>query len=94
MFVAAKILVFKEEGDTSHVSQAYDQLVTKSDERFTMALLDGFRFHITKVMNQFELMLVINAALNDADPESWCTYFIRVNMCPSKRIPFLEWVNK
>ena len=34
-FFIRKILVIKEEGDTSQVSQAYDQLVTKSDKKFT-----------------------------------------------------------
>ncbi len=94
VIAAAKILVFKEKCDTSHIPQAYDQTVAKSDKRFTSALLDGFRFHNNKVMNQFESMLVINSVLNDADPELWHTSFIRVNMCPSKRIPILEWANK
>jgi hypothetical protein len=41
-FAKHKILVIKEEGDTSHVSQAYNQLVAKSDKKFTRALLDGY----------------------------------------------------
>ena len=33
-FSKCKILVIKEEGDTSQVSQSYDQLVAKSDKKF------------------------------------------------------------
>ena len=34
-FAKHKILVTKEEGDTLQVSQAYNQLVAKSDKKFT-----------------------------------------------------------
>jgi hypothetical protein len=63
-FAKCKILVIKEEGDTSQVSQAYNQLVAKSDKKFTRALLDGYRFHTKGVINQFQLILIINLALN------------------------------
>jgi hypothetical protein len=33
-FSKCKILVIKEEGDTSQVSQAYNQLVAKSEKKF------------------------------------------------------------
>ena len=39
VYAASKILVFKEERDTSHVSQAYDQSVAKSNKRFTRAFI-------------------------------------------------------
>jgi hypothetical protein len=94
VFHAAKILVIKEEGDTSQVSQAYDQIVAKSDKQITRAILDNYRHHICKVINQFELIVLINTALNSADPLSWLHSFIRVNMCPSKHEPFVVWVNK
>ena len=42
-FSKCKILVIKEEGNTLQVSQAYNQLVAKSDNKFTRALLDGYR---------------------------------------------------
>jgi hypothetical protein len=71
-----KILAIKEEGDTSQVAQAYDQLVAKSDKKFTRALLDGYRFHAKGVINQFQLILIINAALNGTDPMSWFKSFV------------------
>ena len=41
-FSKHKILVVKVESDTLQVSQAYDQLVAKSDKKFTRALFDGY----------------------------------------------------
>ena len=93
-FSKRKILVIEEEGDTSQVSQAYDQLVAKSNKKFTRALLDGYRFHTKGVINQFQLILIINSALNGTDAISWLKSFVRVNMCPSKHVPFTTWVNK
>jgi hypothetical protein len=57
-------------------------------------LLDGYRFHTKGVINQFELILIINAAINSSDANSWQTSFINVNMCPSKHVPFTTWVKK
>ncbi len=94
IFAAAKILVIKEEGDTSQVLQAYNQMVAKMDEKFTRDLLDGFCYHTKGVMNQFQLILIINSALNGADPKSWQTSFVWVNMFPSKHVPFTTWVKK
>ncbi len=94
VFHAARILVIKEEGDTSQVSQVYDQMMAKSDKQITRAILDSYRHHIRKVINQFELIVLIHAALNSVDPMSWRRSFIRVNMCPSKHEPFVVWVNK
>jgi hypothetical protein len=63
-------IVMKEEGDTSQVSQAYNQIVAKSNKRFTRSLLDGYRFHTKGMINQFELILIINAAINSSDANS------------------------
>jgi hypothetical protein len=89
-----QILVMKEEGDTSQVSQAHNQMVAKSDTRFTGSLLDGYRFHTKGAINQIELRLIINAAINSSDANSWQTSFINVNMCPSKHVPFTTCVKK
>ncbi len=94
VFHTYRILVIKEEGDTSQVSQAYDQMVAKSDKQLTRSVLDCYRLHIRKVINQFELIILINTALNSADPKSWRNSFIRVNMCPSKHQTFCIWVKR
>jgi len=36
------------------VLQAYDQLVGKSDKKFSHALLDGYQYHAKGVINQFQ----------------------------------------
>ena len=46
------------------------------------------------MINQFQLILIINSALNGTDEMSWLKSFIRVNMCPSKHVPFTTWVKK
>ena len=88
------ILVLKEEGDTSQVSQAYDQYVAKNDKRFTREILDKYKYHSTHVLNQWELILVINTALNKVPTKSWRDSFIKVNACPSQHQPFETWVKK
>ncbi len=77
VFAADKILIMKEEGETSQVSQAYDQMVAKSNKKFTRLLLDGYRFHTKGMINQSELILIINAAINSSDANSWQTLFIK-----------------
>jgi hypothetical protein len=68
--------VTKEDEDISQVLQAYNQLVAKSNKKFTQALLDGYRFHAKGVINQFQLILIINTALNGIDPMSWLKSFV------------------
>ena len=86
--------MIKEEDDTSQESQAYNQLVANRDKKFTRALLDGYQFHTKGVINQFQLILIINSALNGTDAMSWLKSFVRVNMCPSNHVPFTTWVKK
>jgi hypothetical protein len=94
VFHTYQILLIKEEGDASQVSQAYDQMVAKTDKRLTRAIMDCYRHHVRKVISQFELILLINTTLNSADPMSWQNSFIRVNMCPSEHKLFRKWVVK
>jgi hypothetical protein len=93
-FAKHKILVIKEEDDTLQVSDTYDQLAAKSDKKYTQALLDGYCFHTKGVINQFQLILIINSALNGTDSMLWLKSFVRVNMCPSKHVTFTSWVKK
>ena len=67
VFAEYKILVVKEEGDSSQVCQAYDQQVARQDKRLTRDLLDGFCLGRHGVISQYELILVINTALNQAN---------------------------
>ena len=89
-----KILVVKEEGDTSQVSQAYDQLVAKSDKRVLREFLDTYRSNVHRVVTQWDLILIANQALNKVPPSDWITSFHRVNLRPSTRVEFVVWVKK
>ena len=80
-----KILVVKEEGDSSQVCQAYDQQVTRQDKAKVHELLDGYRFAKHGVLTEMELILIINTSLNKVNPMAWQTSFIFItfNTCPS-----------
>jgi hypothetical protein len=94
-FAKYSILVIKEEGDSSHVCQAYNQLVAKQDKRVTRDLLEGFRFLTHGVINQFELVFISKTAINaPGSAKAWQVSHIRVNMCPSQMEPFTDWLKK
>lgn len=93
VFNEYKILVIKEEGDTSQVSQAYDQMVAREDKRQFKELIDTVRANYKTVLNQWDIIFIVNGALNEvAKTQAWRTSFVRVNFCPSQRKPFAEWI--
>jgi hypothetical protein len=61
VFSDHKILVLKEEGDTSHVCQAYDKDVAKEDKRHHRSLLHMIRLEID-IDDRWTLVLVANKA--------------------------------
>ena len=79
IFAKYKILVTKEEGDTSQASQAYDQHVAKADKRWSRELLDGYRFHSKGPVDQYTLVLIVNQALNKVTRKTWSDSFRKVN---------------
>ena len=95
IFSEYKILVIKEEGDTSQVSQAYDQQVAKQDKKLTRELLDTIKTFKKRVIDQFQLILIVNQGITEVEKgDAWRKSFIRVNMCPSERVPFKVWLKK
>ena len=62
VFHANKILVIKDEGDTSQVCQAYDQIVAKEDKRRAGDILDMIKLYKKTMINQWELIVIINEA--------------------------------
>jgi hypothetical protein len=91
VFAEYKILVIKEEGDTSQVSQAYDQMVARADKRKFRELIDVYKVHQKGVLNQWAMILIVNQALNEvAKTNAWPTSFERVNLKPSQRKPFSQ----
>ena len=60
VFSEYKILVIKEEGDTSQISQAYDQIVAKEDKRRARELLDVVKRIQRSPVNQWDLIVRSN----------------------------------
>ena len=59
VFAHHKILIVKEEGDTSQVCQAYDKDVAKADKRHHRSFLNGLRLHVAMI-DQWNLVMVAN----------------------------------
>ena len=70
LFADHKIWLVKEEGDTSHVNQAYDQAVAKADKTEIRRLLDRVR-HSVGVITQWQSIAICIKALEKVQPESW-----------------------
>ena len=60
VFADHKILIIKEEGDTSQVCQAYDKDVAKADKRHHRNFLNGIRLHSHSMVDQWTLVLIAN----------------------------------
>ena len=75
----AKILTVKEEGDTSHVCQAYDAQVTKSDKRSTQEAISAMKntyFHYNcTILDQYGLLQAGLYAIQYCAPKSWAVSF-------------------
>jgi hypothetical protein len=94
IFSAHKILVIKEEGDTSHVNQAYDQQVAKDDKTLMRAAINAVAPKLGINMNQWYLITCAIYAQNRIKKESWIDSFKKVNMHPQTRVPFNDWIKK
>ena len=94
VFSDHKIMVAKEEGDTSQVCQSYDQYVAKADKREFRALLDAVRPHVHRVLSQWDVIIVMCRALQKVNGQQWVKSFIKVNQHPDHRVSFQEWAAK
>ena len=94
-----KIKSVKEESNTSHVNQAYDQLVAKSDKKIAAeALCDQRKIEAMKTgkknIDQYALVLTGIRLVSETTPELWTSSFRKVNLDPRRRTPFVEWMTK
>ncbi|KAI2510833.1 hypothetical protein MHU86_3619 [Fragilaria crotonensis] len=94
VFYKRKILILKEEGDTSHINQAYDQSVAKNDKAGMRANLDLIRPHIGTRLDQWYLITIAIEALKRVQPSAWIESFIKVNLHPRFRMSFDLWLRK
>ena len=97
IYAKHKILPVKEEGDTSHVCQAYDQKVAKDDKstmRGCLAFLRKTTDLLRNNVDGWDLVHVGLAAVRELEPESWVSSFKRVNLNPHERVAFPAWCER
>ena len=92
-----KIVLLKEEGDASHVNQAYDQEVAKSDKRSMRGAL-GFLRSSSKLTKQtidgWQLVHVGLACCRELKSDTWVHSFKKVNLNPLHRVDFPAWCKR
>lgn len=92
--------MLKEEGDSSHVNQAYDKFVAKSDKahkRHGLSMLRGMQFsgvNGSKIADQWSLLQVGLFVIRGTAPETWMASFEAVNMDPRTRVSFSDWCKR
>ena len=92
-----KIMLFKEEGDTSHINQAYDQQVAKDDKvtmRQALTYLRKCEKLSKTVVDGWDLLHVALSAVRELSPDSWMKSFKLVNLHPKFRVDFPEWCKR
>ena len=92
-----KIVLLKEDGDTSHVCQSYDQKVAKDDKRSmrgSLAFLRKATSQTKGIVDAWQLICVGLAAVRELESDSWAYSFTKVNLHPHHRVPFPEWCQK
>ena len=57
------------------------------------SLLQGYRIN-AQMVSQFELIFIANSAMNKVRAKDWQQSFKRVNLRPSRRVPFKEYITK
>ena len=94
-FARNKIQIVKEEGDTSHVNQAYDQDVAKKDKTHMKNSLNLVRRKFGNMrIDQWILIAIAIEAQLQVTANDWITSHKRVNTQPSTRVPFLDFIKK
>ena len=97
IYEKAKIMLLKEEAETSHVCQAYDQEVAKADKRSMRKSLAFLRktTDVTKgVVDGWQLIHVGLAMVRELESDSWIYSFKKVNLHPHHRVSFPEWCER
>ena len=86
----------KEEGDSSHVNQAYNKFVAKQDKQVSYESLAMLRksTYARSYVDQWDLIHVGLYAVRSTSKQCWQNSFDACNLRPSSRIPFLDWCQK
>ena len=89
----------KEESNSSHANQGYDQQAAKADKKNAAESLYDQR-KVKKYMtgkthiDQYDLVLTGIRIVNGCKPEIWRISYRRVNLDPRTRVSFQEWCKK
>ena len=90
IFLNHKIDIVKEEAETLHVNQPYDQAMALNDKKIHQAMQSlacvqlGF-------MNQWYHVAVLLTTLKLSEPEHWISSFKTTNLHPKHHVGFEAW---
>ena len=97
IYADKKIILVKEEGDSSHVCQAYDQKTAIDDKksmRQALAYLRQSNKLVKGTIDGWQLVHVALSAVRELDKSAWVYSFDKVNLKPSTRVSFSEWIKR
>ena len=88
-----KIISLKEESNSSHVNQGYDQLTAKNDKKNAAeSLYDQRRAKKWQTgkthIDQYDLVLTVMRIVRATSEATWVSSFQRVNLHPGTRVAF------
>ena len=90
------MLVFplKEEGDSSHVNQAYDKFVSKNDKSLAssyLSVLHSMKSVKKGIIYQRGIIHVCIKCIHCTQPAIWTSSFFACNLDTHTQVPFIEW---
>ena len=92
-----KCISLKEEGDSSHVNQAYDKFVAKGDKKSacdSLNFLRSARYRIGHGMDQWSLVHVVLQCVKGTSADTWTNSFKACNLDPRTRVDFKAWCDR
>ena len=92
-----RILSLKEEGDTSHVNQAYDKFVAKTDKKtrsYSVGVQRECKYYNKGVVDQWGLVHSGLMAVREVNKSTWTNSFAACNLDPRTRVSFPSWCEK
>ena len=94
IFAKHKIMICKEEGDTSQTNQAYDQFTARADKKLMNENMLAVRKTLGAEMTQWHLIKIAADAQSKIKKTTWINSFIKVNLHPKYRLSFDDWIKK
>eukprot|EP00956_Cyclotella_meneghiniana_P037992 scaffold147505_cov79-Cyclotella_meneghiniana.AAC.1 len=94
-----KVLSLKEEGDSSHINQAYDRLVARSDKavnREALIWMQRDKVSNAHTIDQWDLLSCGLATVRHTrdNPSIWSNSFKATNTKPTDMVDFVDWIKK